>query len=645
MHEATSTYVHEAHGTTHTGDGNQYIYYISAASARVGARGKDPHTIAQDQLDSLSLRFVAPKGFAQARGLLLQHGSVLLSGPPGSGRRTAALMLLHQLSDDSGGIHELDVEDEAPFLAGHAVREGESMLLDLSEMDGIRYSTLQNELSGLRSKVQQRGCRLVIVLPQQIDQTRGAEFLPFTAEVEQPDANDLLMRHLRVGGIRPALTELASPELARYTAAAGAGELARLADLIRRAKEDGEPTDSFAQWAQKALAALTDRGSEVAARVASLGDGRQRALLLSLAMFHKSTPDTVFRGATSLLTVVGHPDHESPRLNRTDLARQFTEIGATTGPDGRVRFETWAYDSAVRAHFWTYFPDLRNEFRRWVRDCVHWLDQSTRTALIGRFAEQVLRTGRPEDLWWLAEQWTGADSTGDVLADATQALAEGLRHDRFGHVFRRKIYFSSLVADLPRWRRHALITVCSKVMAVRHPDQALVRLHHLARRKNGTGKDRAQDELLTLARSDSRLFRLLLERIDIERYSADADIFLALADTASRTRALYVTLAVRHVLTRGWAALMRARPRETWREPVEAWLDAAGAAATHREALLDVLVGACEQRTDAFNRLYVISRNWASASSTDWAARQPLAHRFVQKIDAAQGIQTEETVP
>ncbi|ASQ98162.1 nSTAND3 domain-containing NTPase [Streptomyces violaceusniger] len=645
MREATGTYVRESHGATHTGDGNQYNFYLYAASARVGTRGKDPHTIAQDQLDGLSQRFVAPKGFAQARDLLLRHGTVLLSGPPGSGRRTAALMLLHQLAEDSGGIHELDIEDKAPFLRPDAVGEGDRILLDLCEIDEIRYSAVQSELSGFRSQVQRRGARLVTVLPQQAEQTRRTDFLAFTADIERPEANDLLMRHLRVDGIHPALTDLTSPDLARYTAKSGAGELARLADLIRRARDDGDPGDTFAQWAKETLAALNNRGDEVAAFLASHQDGRQRALLLSLAMFHESTPDAVLRGATSLLRVVGHPDPEDPRLNHTDLTRQFTEIGATTDPDGRVHFRTWAYDPAVRAHFWTYFPDLRDGFRQWVRDCVYWLGQDSRAALIKRFAEQALRTDRPEDLWWLAEQWTRPNSTGDVLADATQALAEGLRHDRYGHVFRRKIYDSSLIANLPKWRRHALITVCSKVMSVRHPDQALVRLHHLARREEEAAKSQAKDELLTLARSDGRLFRLLLERIDIERYPIDAEIFRALADSASRTRALYVSVAVRSLLAKSWAAMLRAHPREAWRAPVEAWLNAAGATATHREALLDVLVDACEQRTDAFNGLYVISRNWASASPTDGAEHRRLAHRFAQKIDAAQGIQTQERVP
>ncbi len=648
MRETNSTYVQESHGNLHSGPGAQYnIYaYLQAASERLEARGKDPRAFARDQLDDLYQRFVPPKGFGQAQALLLRHRTVLLSGPPGSGRRTAALMLLRHLTDDTSGVRELDIEDEPPVLNIGAVSEGDQLLLDLSETDEVRYDAVQSELSGFRSEVQRRGARLAIVLPQAAGQRRRTEFLPLTADIERPLARDLLMRHLRVDNIHPALTDLASPDLAQYMASAGAGALARLADLIRRARDDGKPTDTFADWSKKALAALTNLGEDVATFVASLEDGRQRALLFSVAMFHEATPDTVFRGATTLLDEIGHPEHEEPRLSRTDLAQQLADVGAHADSNGPVRFQAWAYDLAVRTHFWTYYPDLRDHFRRWVRDCAAWLTPKARAALIARFADQALCTDRPGDLWWLAEQWTDPkQGTIQFLPDAIQVLAEGLRHDRHGHTIRQKIYHSSLATDLPRWRRHALISVCAEVMAVRHPDQALVRLHHLARRAKGTGTNRALTELLVLARRDARLSRRLLERIDLQHYPADAEIFLALAGSASHTRALYVSVSVRNLLTKGWAAVLGTCPRPTWKEPVESWLDATNATATHREALLDVLVDACEQRTDAFNGLYVISRNWASASPTDGAERRRLAHRFAQKIDAAQGIQTQERVP
>ncbi|TMU89931.1 ABC transporter substrate-binding protein [Streptomyces sp. DASNCL29] len=645
MRETNSTYVRESHGNMHGGGGNQYnIYtYLQAASGRLGGRGKDPRAFAQDQLADLYRRFVAPKGFGQAQTLLLRHGTVLLSGPPGSGRRTAALMLLRHLADDANDVHELDIEDEPPVLNIGAVGEGNHLLLDLSEVDEVRYDAVQSELSGFRSDVQRRGARLAIVLPHATEQRRSTEFLPLTADIERPLARDLLMRHLRVDHIHPALADLASPDLAHYMASAGAGALARLADLIRRARDEGKPSDTFADWSRNALAALTNLGDDVAKFVASLKDGRQRALLLSVAMFHESTPDTVFRGATSLLDEVGHPEHEEPRLSRTDLARQLEEVGAKADSDGLVRFQAWSYDLAVRNHFWTYYPDLRDRFRQWVRNCAAWLTPKTRNALIARFSEQALRTDRPDDLWGLAEQWTDPKKgMVQLLPDAIQVLAEGLRHDRHGHTFRRKIYHSSLADDLPRWRRHALISVCAEVMAVRHPDQALVRLHHLARRAQDTDTDRARTELLVLAQRDTRLSRLLLERIDLEHHPADAEIFLALAESAARTRALYISMSVRNLLTRGWAAVLRTCPRPTWKEPVEGWLHAAKATATHGDALLDVLVDACEQRSDAYNGLYVISRNWAAASSTERSRRDALAQHFAQKIDAAQGIAMEE---
>ncbi|MCD9587911.1 ABC transporter substrate-binding protein [Streptomyces sp. 8ZJF_21] len=641
MREGSTTHVSAAHGPTATGPGPQYNnnnYYFEAAS-RLRVQGKDPRTLAQDTLDRLSQCFVPPPGIGRARDLLSRHSTVLISGPPGSGRRSAAMMLLHELSDDSGSPRELDMQDEQPFLDARAVGKGDRILLDLSGANE-RHEAVWPELSGLRSVVRQRAAWLTVVLPQP-SVRREAELLPITAEIKRPKTDEMLMRHLRVDDIRPSLDQLGVPDLARYLENARAGDVARLSDLIRRARDEGDPGDGFPQWRKRALGALNDRNGEVGKFVAGLNDGRPRALLLSLAMFHGSTPETVHRAATELLKAINHPGLEEPRLNHPDLTEQFKAIKARTGTDGRVRFEEWAYDPAVRAHFWTYYPDLRTGFRTWVRACARWLAPDIRATLVGHFAEQSLRTDHPEDLWSLADEWTVQESSERFVPDAAQALAAGLRDDRHGRATRQKIYDWAKL-NPSRGLRNALVPVCAEVMSVRHPDQALVRLHHLARREGGDGRRPALDALLTLARGDGRLFRLLLDRVDPAQWAADTDIFLALAETASRTRSLYVSAAIRNGLALGWAEVLRTRPPNEWKRPVVRWLDASNATVTHHEALLGLLLDGCEQRVEAFNRMYVLSRDWAAAAPGE---RGELAGRFAWMIDVAQGVQPQEAAP
>ncbi|MDB4898025.1 MAG: hypothetical protein JWN15_4287 [Firmicutes bacterium] len=358
-------------------------------------------------------------------------------------------------------------------------------------------------------------------------------------------------------------------------------------------------------------------------------------------MFHGSAPDTVFDATGTLLEVLGHPKYDRPRLEHTDLTSELEAIGAGTETDGQVRFRALGYDQAVRTHFWTYFPDLRVTFCTWVQRCVQvqTLSAEESDALITRFAEQCLRTGRPEDLWRLAERWTERGQLERLLPDAAQALAEGLRHDRHGRAFRQKIYGWSVLPSLPKGLKQALVLGCSEVMAVRHPDQALVRLHHLARRESGAGKRPALDALLSLAPSDRRLFRLLLDRLAPGQWPADSRIFLALAGLASCTRALFVSVAVRDRLVSGWAAVLLHRPHQEWAEHIQHWLSAACATESHREPPLDVLVDAAARQPGVIGRMYATSQLWAHASPTEQAARCELADLFRQKIDTAQSIE------
>ncbi|NEE56976.1 hypothetical protein G3M55_72030, partial [Streptomyces sp. SID8455] len=137
--------------------------------------------------------------------------------------------------------------------------------------------------------------------------------------------------------------------------------------------------------------------------------------------------------AHSLLGVLGHPQDETPRLARAGLGEQFEELSLAREGDGRVRFVRLAYDEAVRRHFWENFPDLRADFRDWVGECMEipTLGAEDRARLVGRFAEQALRTDRPDDLHLLIERWTRSSAGGRLRAEAAAALELGLSHERY----------------------------------------------------------------------------------------------------------------------------------------------------------------------------------------------------------------------
>ncbi|WP_030663204.1 hypothetical protein [Streptomyces rimosus] len=640
------SYVHQAHAPLSTGDGPQFNFYLREAVSRLADRARTSLAIAYDDRHWLYQRFVYPSGFRNARNLLRDHGTVLITGQPGSGRRAAALMLLHELSEGAGSFHELpDTQDDTAdrALDTALIGEHDRMLLDLSSSDAERYNAVQAELSDFRSVVEARSARLVVVLPQQFDYLRRQELRWLTTEIDRPEGRRLLVRYLRKDGIRPGPDDLSTPQLTQYTAGAAMRDLAELAGLIRRARDAGGSGGDFRHWCDRALAERADsRRPQVADFIADL-TGRQRALALTLAMFHGCAPAIVLRAANSLQDLLGHPGDDRPRLDHTDLTAEFKVVKAGTDKDGGVRFLTMGFDAAIRAHFWTYLSDLRQRFREWVRDCVTWHDlpQRNRTELIRWFAEQCLASGRPYDLWWLAEQWGGRHA-GRLLADICQALTEGLNSDAFGRAFRQKIYEWSLTPGLPKDLRQALVLVCAQVMAVRHPDQALVRLHHLARAA-GSDDRAASEALLALVRKGRRLFRMLLGRLEPERWPTDAAILLAMASVASRTRALFTSPTVRERLTDGWASVLRHRSYEEWRDPLADWLTAALDAGPYQEHLLAVVVEAAARNSGSLARLHTVARDWVPAVPAEAGERRALFAVLERRIDAAHGI--APTVP
>ncbi|WP_258563509.1 nSTAND3 domain-containing NTPase [Streptomyces phytophilus] len=235
------TYVAGAHAPIHSGPGDQYVYMaaMTEASQRVGNRGKDPRAIAEEQLAFVHQRFVPPRRLGEARRLLREHRTAVLLGPPGSGRHTAAQMLLYEPATGTG-IHEVDpedAEDGGVTLDRRAVADGDRLLLDLSDFEATRFAGLHNELSALRSVLEERDARLVVVLSPQLRDFLPAELHRLTVHVARPRADHVLMRYLRRAHLTPSPAVLAASDLAGFLADAPMRDVARLADGVRRARD------------------------------------------------------------------------------------------------------------------------------------------------------------------------------------------------------------------------------------------------------------------------------------------------------------------------------------------------------------------------------------------------------------------------
>ncbi|MEV6983571.1 hypothetical protein AB0M95_20270 [Sphaerisporangium sp. NPDC051017] len=552
-------------------------------------------------------------------------------------------------------LHELPIRDESPRLNPQNVGDRDLLWLDLSTVPEPLWVETHAELSSLRHTVRRRGAHLVVVLPEHRNERLRGELNPYRVGIARPPASEAVRLHLRLASIPAGEFQRPAPALDEFLAKSRSMlEIGHFAEFVVRARMEGHG-DDFAAWCAWARDAMADHTKDVAELVRDRREGPQRALLLATAMLQGAHPDRVSEAATALLALVKYSRHEDETpLEHVDLAVRFDEIEAETDADGNVRFKKPGFDAAVRAHFWAHIPELRRHLQEWVGSVVEsgGLDDEDCDLLVERFASQCLHPLYMTNLVSLVERWTSEPASKVRLRAASQALKHGLEHPEHGRFFRKTIYEWSKLTNLSPALTKVLVAICAEVMAVRHPPQALVRLHHLARRERLTTD--ARGALVRLVREgDAWLRRLLLQRLtspspDERIRVADVELFLAVGDpgmvTESRrsARPLIEDAVVRERLAVGWGVVFEGRSHEEWGPFARSWLRAAFEGTRHRDRLLDVLITP-DRSDEVLSRLYVTARDLPRAESGETFTpgerdRRAFAEYVLHKIDAAQGI-------
>ncbi|MCW2875935.1 MAG: hypothetical protein JWQ95_35 [Sphaerisporangium sp.] len=633
-----------------SGDLNNATHYHYTMLAGVAARS--PRAYAVDDLARLGRHFVHPPGFGQARKVLATHRTVLLDGAPGSGRIAAAKVLLYELSSGTERFHELlwEEDERKPRLDPGHIGDDDRVWLDLSRVEERVWHDVQNELSSVRKAVIEHAAYLVVVLPG--DQNLRADFSQYRAEIARPPGAEVLRRYLRLADVPGAVASPMTPLLAGYLDAnRPIGEIAEFAGLVAKARASAAGKGDFPAWYKTAHEALTDRGRQVAERVAKLREqGPQRALLLATAMLHGAHADHVHRAAAALLSTVRYPDDECPSLERADLVERFGGIEAELGADGHVLFTELEYDSAVRAHFWNHMPELRDDIQAWVEGAVDSADlrQEDRDDLVVRFAEQCLHARYRQALVSSVFRWAKGPTTNRRLLAADRALRHGLTAEEHGQFFRKQIYNWSRDRDLPDGLAQVIIVMCSEVIAVHHPDEAMVRLHHRARRERRTTS--AREALVRLVDGDLRLRRQMLARLTRvpaggREWEVDADLFLyfadpvALTEPGSRNHALVAESDVRNMLADGWRRAFTQLTDVAWRVRLRQWLFLAFGDERHREVLVDTLVEGSGERGKILGDVYTTARDLPRPTTDEQERHAVFLDLVLRKICAAQGVE------
>jgi hypothetical protein len=606
---------------------------------------RGPVLLARADEGELGRLFVAPRGWEEARQELVRERTVLITGAPHTGRRTAGWCLLAAVSDGKSRevqtiIPESD-EHQPPFDSEEIVA-GDRLLVDLSSLDDTTFARAEDAVGAFLSAVVDRGAVSVVLMPSDRDRVRP-EFRRRTRTVERPDGFAVLQRHFAYHDLPAPAADRAG--LREVVDEYGIGEIARLAELAavahRRAPDPGW------KWLDDAVAAVRNRDRDAEKLVRSTAsDPGARALLMAVALFDGTYTETVASAATRLLDIVSPDREQTPVFAAPGLGERLAPLGAEVDGDGRVRLTGLDTAASLRAYFWTHFPEVRTEFRNWVLGCGRVLvaDGNDAPDIVRRFVDQLLRVRRRNDVLFAARRWAEGARADAGLASA--ALERGLTDPSHGWAFRRQCYewaraaatrgtaISPRLADL-------LVAACREVINRTHPEQAIVRLRYLAAHRDERVASNAREALTAvLGRRPDRL-RHLLECLDggttRQQRRSDARSFLVVVDPAylvkastDSTTVLIDRHDVRSRLVERWRDAWRLGA-DNWEEPLHRWFAAAQTAADDR--ILAVVVEASDGRLDHVSDLEEVAGRWAAAQRT--SAARGVIDRFVAVLDGA----------
>ncbi len=620
-----NTYTFEGPGFVHGGTGDQHNHFVLEMRRR-----RPDRFVAGEHIRWLAERFVWPEQLS--RSALRQSHTLVLTGPDGSGRRSAALMCLtEEATLDAGRLRELSdrSEDDEPALDPADIRPGERLLLDLTHTDDHHVRELRRELEGFRAAVDDQDARLIVVTRREQRTLLPESLLSTVIPIDRPSGPEVFEAYLSAE--RLSLPKPLPPldTLAPFLATSPMREVVELAALTT-AEARRSRRGTVAEWAREAVAAHSERGEQAAALFREHQDPGLRALLVVSAFLPGATLDAMVEAESAFSRLVNLPRAEKHVLDGAYLAERMAKVRLHTDGRKAVEFKDLALDKAVRTHFWTYFPELRGKMSEWVAavTALPAVGTTAAAALADHYADQVLTTGPVSPLQDLARRWS---ENGDQKALALQVLDAGLQNATYSPEFRKFVHHRARNPNTEAGFAEVLIEACTETIAPERPTQAMVRLHCFTGHRDPSVRSLAHRRLLALVR-ERGFERWLLHRLaTVNPRPTDRELLLALDIparlAAERSAKTHLGVLWRRLLGEGIDTLPEAS--------VQRWLDQHPA----------LLVEACDRQVRLLSTLYAFARDQVDRA-VDGEARQvrrASALTLQHLIDAALApVQPEE---
>ncbi|WP_327073634.1 hypothetical protein OG196_19615 [Kitasatospora purpeofusca] len=343
--------------------------------ARLGRERITSGSVSSDQLQVVASGFSPTRRYDEAHGRLQSDPVLILRGQRGSGRRTAAIRLLDQLT--AARVVMIDPDTE-PDSLGELLRPGHGHLI-ADPLTGRNAPLRDVHIHAMRQHLRQYGGFLVITAETDIV-LDSASILDW----EAPEAGQVVRAHLETlldAAPEPSDANSAEllklPEVSAYLMSRPTPkEAAGFARLLHAYATGRVPSEALTDHGRAAAEAVVDEWFR-----AEGPHLRDKAFLLALAVLERSPyplvaerGDQLFRLFHAVeapsdpagLTVFG-----ASRASRLTTARAYEYAGTITSPWGAlpqtlVAFRDSNLWATVLTYVWTTHPAARNPV-------VHWL--------------------------------------------------------------------------------------------------------------------------------------------------------------------------------------------------------------------------------------------------------------------------------